>query len=75
MDMIAVKNDSAFSALIIHDIEHGTEDRIIFSYQWDGIEGIKQTRKRHSKIRYTSTGRPYFIGHGCRQYLDEFTKI
>ena len=75
MDIIAAKNDNAFSFLVIHRIEYGIQNKVVFSYQWDGVEGLEHTKKRRSIIRHTTAGRAYFIGRGCRQYLDEFMRI
>lgn len=71
-NVIAVKADSAFSGLCIHDIIYDIDDKVLFSYQYDGQE---KTRKTTSKIRYTAAGRAYFMGRGSRQYLDEFIKV
>lgn len=74
MDIIASKICNAFTELVIHCIEYGINDTVVFSYQWESTEGTKRTNKRRSKIRYNAQGRAYFIGCGCRQYLDEFIK-
>ena len=66
--MIGVKADSAFSAIVIHNID---DDKVTFSYEWEG----NRTKKTVSKIRYTAKDRAYFIGRGCRQYLDEFMRV
>lgn len=71
-NVIAVKADSAFSGLCIHNIIHDIDDKVLFSYQYDGQE---KTKKTTSKIRYTAGGRAYFMGRGSRQYLDEFIKV
>ena len=70
---IAAKADSAFSAIVIYDVIDG--EKVVFSYEWEGLEGLQKTRKTTAKIRYTAKDRAYFIGRGCRQYLDDFMRI
>ena len=72
MDYIASKAESAFSAIVLHSID---DEKVVFSYQWDGVDKLEHTKKRPSKIRYTAKDRAYFIGRGHRQYLDEFMRI
>ncbi|SFB10059.1 hypothetical protein [Selenomonas ruminantium] len=73
--VIAVKADSAFSGFAIHEIIYGIDDKVLFSYQWKGIDGMKSTKKIQSKIRYTAKGKAYFMARKQRQYLDEFMKV
>lgn len=74
MDFIGICPESAFSRQVIFKIDN-MEDRVLSSYQWEGIDGTKQTRPTWSKIRYDVKGRPYFISRNNRYYLSEFIRI
>ena len=73
MDIIASKAESAFSGQVIFKVDNW-EDKVLSSYQWEGIDGIEQTRPTWSKIRYNAKGQPFFIARKRRQYLDEFIR-
>lgn len=71
MDIIASKPESAFSAIVLHSID---SEKVVFSYEWEGVDKLEHTKKTPAKIRYTVKDRAYFIGRGRRQYLDEFMR-
>ena len=73
MEVIGICSESAFSGQVIFKVDD-MEDKVLSSYQWEGVDGIEQTRPTWSKIRYNAKGQPFFIARKHRQYLDEFIR-
>ncbi len=69
--MLGVYALSAFSAMVIHGIDYGIEDKAIISYNFDGKEG----KKTKNIIHYTAKGRPYVVKYGRRYHLDNFMRV
>lgn len=68
---IAVYCDSAFTGILILDIEYSINDFVIFC---DEING-KREKVLKSQIRYNKQSQPYFIHYKRRYFLDEFLKM
>lgn len=73
--MIGVYALSAFSAMVVHGIEYGIDDKVIVSYNYDGIDGTVEGRKTKNTIQYNAKGEAYFIKHGRRHYLNNFMRM
>ena len=72
MENIAYKAFTAFSGIMIHGVEYGIEDKIIFSYQCDG----KTVGKIHKCKVYTNgNGQDYFRFYGRREYLKDYLRF
>ena len=72
MENNAYKAFSAFDGIIIHGVEYGTEDKIVFSYQIDGkIVG----RIHKCKIYYNADGPAYFRFCGRREYFRDYLRF
>ena len=72
MENIAYKAFTAFSGIMIHGVEYGIEDKIIFSYQIDG----KTVGKIHKcKIYSNASGETYFRFRGRREYLRDYLRF
>ncbi len=63
---------SAFSVMVIHGTECG---RVIVSYNYDGIDGPIEGKKTRHIIHYTPNGKPYFIKHARKYYIDNFQRV
>lgn len=74
MDIIGICSDSAFSGQVIHKID-SMEEKVLTSYQWEGIDKVEHTQPRWSKIRYNRKGQPYFMARKQRFYFDEFIRV
>ena len=72
MENIAYKSFSAFDGIIIHGIEYGIEDKIVFSYQCDG-KTVGKIHKR--KVYSNASGETYFHFCGRREYLKDYLKF
>ncbi len=68
---IAYYADSAFTGILILDIEYSINDFVIFC---DEINGKRQ-KVLKSQIRYNKQSQPYFIHYKQRYYLDKFLKV
>lgn len=72
MENIAYKAFSVFDRLVIHSIEYGIDDKIIFSYQVDG----KTVGRIHKCTIYSNASREfYFRFNGRREYLKDYLRI
>ena len=72
MENIAYKAFTAFDGIVVHGIEYGIEDKIIFSYQHDG----KIVGKIHKcKVYSNASGETYFRFYGRREYLKDYLKF
>ena len=72
MKNIAYKSFSAFDGIVIHGVEYGIDDKIIFSYQIDG----KTVGKIHKCTIYTNaSGETYFRFCGRREYLKDYLRF
>ena len=72
MENIAYKAFTAFSGIMIHGVEYGIEDKIIFSYQCDG----KTVGKIHKcKVYSNASGENYFRFCGRREYLRDYLRF
>ena len=72
MKNIAYKALTAFSGVMIHGVEYGIEDKIIFSYWCDG----KTVGKIHKcKIYSNASGGNYFRFRGRREYLKDYMRF
>lgn len=67
---IAVYCSSAFTGILILDIQYNINDFVIFCDEIDGKRG----KVLKSQIRYTVKNKAYFIHYKHRYYLDEFLK-
>lgn len=65
---IAVKATSAFSGIGILSVD---SDKVAFCYEYDG----KRSRRSRSAIRYNTSGEPYFIAYGLREYLRDYMRV
>ena len=65
---IAVKATSAFSGIGILSAD---SNKVTFCYEYDG----KRSRRSRSTIRYNTSGEPYFIAYGCREYLRDYMRV
>ena len=72
MENIAYKSFSAFDGIIIHDIEYGVEDRVVYSYQ---VNGETVGRVHKCTIYSNASGAAYFRFRGRREYLRDYLKI
>lgn len=68
---LGVFGESAFSSIVLLEIEYGIEDKVIAGYEYDG----KRTNIRRHKIYTTPAGRFYIRKFGRRYYLDDFLRI
>lgn len=73
MEVIGICSESAFSGQVIFKVDN-MEERVLSSYQWEGVDGTEQTRPTWSKIRYNMKGQPYFMARNHRYYLSEFIR-
>ena len=72
MENIAYKAFTAFSGIVIHGVEYGIEDKIIFSYQCDG----KIVGKIHKcKVYSNESEELYFHFCGRREYLKDYLRF
>ena len=72
MENIAYKAFNAFSGIVIHGVEYGIDDKIIFSYQIDG----KTVGKIHKcKVYTNASGENYFRFCGRREYLRDYLRF
>lgn len=72
METIATKAFSAFDGIIIHGIEYGIEDKVIFSYQYNG----KTVGRVHKcMIYYDASGAAFFRFRGRREYLRDYLRV
>ena len=72
MENIAYKAFSAFDGIVVHGVEYGIDDKVIFSYQYDG----KTVGKIHKCTIYNNaSGEPYFRFGGRREYLRDYMKF
>ena len=72
MENIAYKAFTAFSGIMIHGVEYGIEDKIVFSYQLDG----KTVGKIHKcKVYSNASGETYFHFCGRREYLKDYLRF
>ena len=72
MENIAYKAFTAFNGIMIHGIEYGIEDKIVFSYQCDG----KTVGRVHKcKVYSNTSGEDYFRFMGRREYLRDYLKF
>ena len=72
METIAYKVFSAFDGIVIHGIEYGIEDRVIYSYQ---IDGKTMGRVHKCTIYYNASGAAYFRFRGRREYLRDYLRF
>ena len=72
MENIAYKAFSAFDGIIIHGIEYGIEDKIVFSYQ---VNGETVGRIHKCTIYNNASGAAYFRFRGRREYLRDYMKF
>lgn len=72
--MIAYYNLTAFVSLIIDDIIHDTEDKVVFHLH-NNETNEKIGRKRKATVRFDRKGVPYFIHNRNKIYLDECMRI
>ena len=72
MENIAYKDFSAFDGIVIHSIEYGIDDKIIFSYQ---IDGKTVGRIHKCTICNNASGEFYFRFNGRREYLKDYLRI
>ena len=73
MTVIAYYNINAFISLHIAEIVYSTEDYVVF-YVYNSNSG-ERSKKIKSRVRFTSSGVPYFIHAKQRVYLDECIKV
>ena len=71
MENIAYKSFSAFDGIIIHGVEYGIEDKVVFSYQLDG-ETVGKIHK--CKVYSNASGETYFRFCGRREYLRDYLR-
>ena len=72
MKNIAYKAFTAFDGIMIHGVEYGIEDKIVFSYQCDG----KTVGKIHKcKIYTNENGETYFRFMGRREHLKDYLRF
>ena len=71
MEKIAYKSFSAFDNIVIHGIEYGIGDKIVFSYQVDG----KTVGRVHKCTIYNNASGNYFRFRGRREYLKDYMRI
>lgn len=72
MENIAYKSFSAFDGIVIHGVEYGIEDKVVFSYQLDG----KTVGKIHKcKVYSNASGETYFRFCGRREYLRDYLRF
>ena len=72
MENIAYKSFSAFNGIIIHGIEYGIKDRVVYSYQ---VNGETVGRVHKCTIYKNASGAAYFRFRGRREYLRDYLKI
>ena len=72
MKNIAYKAFTAFSGIVIHGVEYGIDDKIIFSYQVNG-ETVGRIHKR--TIYNNASGSAYFRFRGRREYLRDYLRF
>jgi len=66
-----VLSTSAFSAIIIDEIEYGINDRVRVKH----MACDKDSRPAWCKIRYNTYGDAYIITRRQRYYLEDFIRI
>ena len=72
MENIAYKAFTAFSGIVIHGVEYGIEDKVVFSYQLDG----QTVGKIHKcKVYSNASGETYFRFCGRREYLRDYLRF
>ena len=72
MENIAYKSFSAFDGIVIHGVEYGIEDKVVFSYQLDG----QTVGKIHKcKVYSNASGETYFRFCGRREYLRDYLRF
>ena len=72
MENIAYKAFSAFDGIIIHGIEYGIKDRVVYSYQVNG----ETVGRVHKCIIYNNaSGAAYFRFRGRREYLRDYMRF
>ena len=72
MKNIAYKAFSAFDGIVIHDIEYGIEDRVVYSYQ---VNGETVGRIHKCTIYSNASGAAYFRFRGRREYLRDYMRF
>lgn len=73
MENIAYKAFTAFSGIVIHGVEYGIDDKIIFSYQ---VNGETVGRIHKCTIYYNNaSGSAYFRFRGRREYLRDYLRF
>lgn len=68
-DSIGYVAFSMCTGISVHGIEYGINDYVY--YQYERGENITFHK---STIRYTASGKPYFMFNGCRIHFDEIMR-
>ena len=71
----AILNESAFSGIVIDNIEYGINDKVVFRCFYPVNNKTEYSERRTAKISYNNLGNAYFVFNDSLYFLNEFLRI